>query len=188
MEGLTCPDGQKPSDKKRSKHSTVSGRFGSATATPTQAETRGAGHAEKLTTLGASFADTSSADDTTPCDGTRTIAGRNAQDATGLTKGANGSSDATSTESDPVQPRQYTQGAGSQHGLIPKSYMFGPDYWPSGIKDWSPELKARMDGATLVEIQRLRRERHEALAAHHSEQAARITRKLHQLTGKPGYQ
>lgn len=188
MERLRWPEEKKPSEAKRSKHSTVSGQFGSVSATPMKAETRGAGHAEKLTTLGASFVGISSAADTGLPDGTRTIAGPNAQPAIGLTKAANGSSDATSTGSNPEQPSPYTSEAGDRSRLTPMSFMFGPDYWPSGTRDWSPESKLRMDTATLVQIQRLRRERHEAIAEGRSARAASLSKQLYELTGKPGYQ
>ena len=188
MERLTWPEGKKPSEARQSKHSTVSGQFGSVSATPTKAETRGAGHAEKLTTLGASFVGISSAADIGPRDGTRTIADPNAPHATDSTKAANGSSDATSTGSNPEQQNPYTSAAGNRSGLTPMSFMFGPDYWPSGTRDWSPESKLNMDTATLVQIQRLRRERHEAIAEGRSARAASLSKQLHELTGKPGYQ
>lgn len=187
MERLRWPEGKKAPEAKRSKHSTVNGQFGSASATPMKAETRGAGHAEKLTTLGASFVGISSAADIGQPDGTPTTADRNAQRAIDLTKAANGSSDATSTGSNPEPRNPSTSAAGDRSRLTPLSFMFGPDYWPSGTRDWSPESKLHMDTATLVQIQRLRRERHEAIADGRSARAASLSKQLYELTGKPGY-
>ena len=188
MERLTWQNEKRPSAKEPSKRSTVSGQFLSVTEAPTTVEIRGAGHAEKLTTLGSSFADTSRAVDTTPPAGTQTTPNPSAPDAIDSTKDGNTYSESPSTVSSPGSLGTSTSVPDSTQSWTQTSSFFGPDSWPSGTADWSPELKRNMDTPTMVQIHRLRSERHHALLHADSERIAALNKKLFELTGKPGYQ
>lgn len=187
MDGVECPDGKRPNDKKRLKRSTSNGPSTSDTATPTNVEIRGAGHAERLPTLASSTAAIFKADDTTQSAGTKTIPDPSATCATSEDTASNGCTVRSSTNTAQDLLLKYTSEAGSLHELTPKSYKLGPDFWPSGIKDWSPELTNSMNTNQLMEIQQLRRQRHIAMIEKRGETIASLTKRLYELTGKPGY-
>jgi hypothetical protein len=189
MEGpVTCHDGESPKYAKRSNDSTKSSAFSYDTATPPKPEKRGASRAAELTTLASYTPDTSRAAATTQPDTTRTTSNRNASLATDTTKDASGSSAGTSTASGPGSPRR--SGAEAEHpaNSTPLCSIYERDRWPSGTADWSPELKQRITPLDIAKIQRLRRERHEALLNGSTELIAKLNRELYALTGKPGYQ